>query len=60
MDEIRIRGLKVYAYHGVYARENEQGQDFIINAVMGVSTQQAGLTDDLEASISYEEVCEIL
>ena len=60
MDEIRITGLKVYAYHGVYARENEQGQDFIINAVLGVSTQHAGLTDDLDASISYEEVCEIL
>ena len=60
MDEIRISGLKIFAYHGVYARENEQGQDFILHAVMGVSTQHAGLTDDLEASISYEEVCEIL
>ncbi len=60
MDEIRIVGLKVYAYHGVYARENEQGQDFIINAVLRCSTQRAGINDDLEASISYEEVCEIL
>lgn len=60
MDEIRIRGLKVFAYHGVYARENEQGQDFIINLTMGCSTQKAGINDDLEASVSYEEVCEIL
>ncbi|MBR1470942.1 MAG: 2-amino-4-hydroxy-6-hydroxymethyldihydropteridine diphosphokinase [Lachnospiraceae bacterium] len=60
MDEIRIRELKVFAYHGVYPRENEQGQDFYINAALRCSTQRAGISDDLEASVSYEEVCELL
>ena len=60
MDEIKISGLKIYAYHGVYARENEQGQNFVVNAVLGCSTQRAGIADDLTASVSYEEVCEII
>ncbi|MDE6608506.1 MAG: dihydroneopterin aldolase, partial [Lachnospiraceae bacterium] len=34
MDEIRIEDLKIYAYHGVYAQENETGQDFYVNAVL--------------------------
>ena len=57
MDEIRIDGLKVFAYHGVLEEERKNGQEFIINAVMKLSLQQAGVSDELEETISYADVC---
>lgn len=60
MDEIRIDNLEVYAYHGVYPEENEQGQEFYINAVLYADTRQAGLADDLEMSTNYGEVCHFI
>ena len=57
MDEIRIEGLKVFAYHGVLEEESKTGQDFFINAVLKLSLQQAGTEDELKCSVSYAEVC---
>lgn len=60
MDEIRIDNLKVYAYHGVYAEENEKGQDFYVNAVLYTDTRTAGQKDILSESTNYGEVCEFI
>ena len=56
MDEIRIEDLKIYAYHGVYAQENETGQDFYVNAVLYTDTREAGEQDALAHSTDYGEV----
>lgn len=58
MDEIRIEGLKVYAYHGVFPEENENGQHFYLNAVLCMDTRKAGKTDELADSTHYGLVCE--
>lgn len=58
MDEIRIRGLKIYGHHGVFDFEKREGQYFYINVDMMLDTQQAGISDDLTRSVSYAEVCE--
>ena len=58
MDEIRIDNLKVYAYHGVLEKERKDGQFFYINAVLSLNLQRAGILDDLNASVSYADVCE--
>ncbi len=60
MDEIRIDGLKVFAYHGVLEEERKTGQDFIINAVMKLPLQQAGIADELELTVSYADVCSFI
>lgn len=60
MDEIRIDGLKCYAYHGVYDEEKEKGQYFFINAVLYTDTRAAGKTDDLELSTDYGAVCHFM
>lgn len=57
MDQIRIENLRIYAHHGVYAEENEKGQNFYINAVLETDTRKAGVMDDLELSTNYGEVC---
>lgn len=56
MDQIRIDRLKVFAHHGVYPEESAQGQNFYVSAVLDVDTREAGLTDELEASVDYGSV----
>ena len=48
MDEIRVKGLKVYAYHGVRADEEKNGQEFSVDITAFLSTKEAGRSDDLE------------
>jgi len=57
MDQIKINGLEIYANHGVFEEEKKLGQKFIVNCTMFLDTRQAGLSDELEKSIHYGEVC---
>ena len=60
LDKIEIKELEVFANHGVYPEENILGQKFVISATLFTSTRQAGVTDDLSASINYGEVCHMI
>ncbi len=55
-DKIKIQDLEVFANHGVFPEENTLGQKFLVSAVLYTDTREAGLTDDLTASIHYGEV----
>lgn len=57
MDKIHIKGLELFARHGVYPEENTLGQKFVVSACLYTDTREAGLTDRLEASVNYGEVC---
>lgn len=57
MDCIKIDNLKVYAYHGVFEEEKQNGQEFYINAVLKTNLKKAGITDELSHSTHYGEVC---
>lgn len=59
-DEIRIEELKVFARHGVYDFETENGQNFFVNAILYTDTHKAGRTDALEDSTNYGEVCQFI
>jgi len=56
MDEIIIKNLEVFCNHGIYPEENKLGQKFIISVTLYTDTREAGLTDNLEASIHYGDV----
>ncbi len=56
-DKINIKGLEVFANHGVYPEENKLGQKFVVNATLYVDTRKAGLSDDLDLSVNYGTVC---
>ena len=34
MDQLRIKDLEVYAYHGVFAAEKELGQRFVLDLIL--------------------------
>lgn len=57
MDQIIIKGLEVFAWHGVYKEEQEKGQKFVVNATLHIDTAKAGRTDELSDSVDYGKVC---
>ena len=59
-DEIRIDGLEVFAHHGVYPEETENGQTFVVNAVLYTDIRRAGVRDDLACTTNYGEVCRFI
>lgn len=56
MDRILIRGLKIFAYHGVNPEEKDNGQYFIFDITCSVDTSAASETDDIETTVSYAKV----
>lgn len=60
MDKIVIKGLEVFARHGVLKEENALGQKFIISAELFCDTRSAGKSDKLENSVNYSKVCELI
>jgi len=56
MDKIKITGLKIFAHHGVFEEETQNGQDFYVNALIYLDCRPAGVTDVLEKSVNYGEV----
>ena len=60
MDNIKIKKLDVFAKHGVYKEENVLGQKFVFSAVLYLDTAKAGVSDELEDSVNYGEVCHFI
>lgn len=56
MDEIIIKGLKLYAYHGVNPEEKENGQNFILDIVMTLDLKKPCMSDNIDDSVSYAKV----
>ncbi|MDO4317937.1 MAG: 2-amino-4-hydroxy-6-hydroxymethyldihydropteridine diphosphokinase [Lachnospiraceae bacterium] len=60
MDRIKIKGLTVFAKHGVYPEENALGQKFVVSAVLHTDARRAGLADELSLSVDYGAVCHFI
>lgn len=55
-DEIRLRGLRAFAHHGVFDHERENGQEFIID--LDVRVPLGNLADDIGKTINYGTLAE--
>lgn len=58
--KILIQGVRFYAYHGVLPQENIVGHYFLVDLEMDVDCSIAMLSDDLNDTVSYADVYEIL
>ena len=58
--EVEIRGLSIYTHHGVTDAEQEVGQRLEIDVSFDVPDCDAVLTDRIEDTIDYAEVCDIV
>lgn len=52
-DAISLRGLRVFAHHGVFEEEAEKGQEFLIDVVVVMDLEAAGQSDDLTDTLDY-------
>ncbi|MCD8230814.1 MAG: 2-amino-4-hydroxy-6-hydroxymethyldihydropteridine diphosphokinase [Clostridiales bacterium] len=59
-DQIKIKNLEVYAYHGVFPEETKLGQKFLVDAALYADTRKAGFTDNLRLSVDYGTVCHFI
>jgi dihydroneopterin aldolase len=58
--EIELRGLSIYTHHGVSEAEQEVGQRLEFDISFDVPDCDAVLTDRLEDTIDYGQVCDIV
>lgn len=55
-DRISLRGLEVFAYHGVDEDERATGQTFFVDVDVWLDLAEAGETDNLAATVHYGEL----
>jgi dihydroneopterin aldolase len=55
-DTIRLTGLRARGYHGVYESERQQGQEFVIDAVLELDVTAAASSDDVADTVHYGEL----
>ena len=60
MDKIHIRGLRVFAYHGVNAEEKEKGQPFELDVTLAADLSRAGQSDDLSDTVNYAKAAKLI
>lgn len=56
MDTIWIKGLELFAYHGVNPEEKRDGQTFLLDIAMKADLEQARHSDDLNDTVNYAAV----
>jgi dihydroneopterin aldolase len=55
---VEIRGLRVYAHHGVRDFERDRGQVFVIDVWLRPVSAAAERSDDLADAVNYSAVCD--
>lgn len=58
VDEITLTGLRATGHHGVYAEERRDGQEFVVDLTLSVSTADAAASDDVADTVHYGELAE--
>ena len=58
--EVEVRGLSIYTHHGVTDAEQEVGQRLDFDLTFDVPDCDAVLTDRLDDTVDYSEVCDIV
>lgn len=57
---VELRGLSIYTHHGVTDAEREVGQQLLFDVSFDVPECDAVITDRLEDTVDYAEVCDIV
>src|SRR5699024_9891048 len=60
MDNITLRQMQFYGYHGLFPEENKLGQRFIVDVQLFLSLEKAGKSDQMNDSIDYGKVHEVV
>lgn len=55
-DTVALRGLRARGFHGVLPEERENGQVFVVDAVLHLDTAPAAASDDLTQTVDYSDL----
>ncbi|MDF2664676.1 MAG: folB [Microbacterium sp.] len=58
VDEITLTGVRAFGYHGVYADEKRDGQEFVVDVTLRLPLHLAAVTDDVSDTVHYGELAE--
>ena len=53
MDSIKLKNIRVYAYHGCLEEEGHIGSDYLVNLKVKADLTQASKTDSLADTVDY-------
>lgn len=56
MDRIIVKGLKIFAYHGVNPEEKIDGQNFILDIDAYLGLEKPCESDNVEDTVSYARI----
>lgn len=59
MDKIILKNLAFFGFHGVLEQEKTLGQKFFVDITVSTDTKNAGLSDEVDDTVSYAEIYEI-
>lgn len=57
---ILLENVEIYAHHGVFEQETKVGNTFLINIKLKIDLTKPSLSDDLNDTISYAAVYDIM
>ncbi len=60
MDKIIIKGLKIYAYHGVNPEEKIEGQNFVLDIVCDAYLEKPCMSDNVDDTVSYAQIIKLV
>ncbi|NDH65005.1 MAG: dihydroneopterin aldolase [Microbacteriaceae bacterium] len=60
IQKIKLTGLRVFGYHGVFDFERQNGQDFYIDCSVWIDGTKAALNDDLAKTVNYADLAKAL
>jgi 7,8-dihydroneopterin aldolase/epimerase/oxygenase len=53
LDRLALRGVRARGRHGVHDHERRDGQEFVVDAVLGLDARPAAAGDDLSLTVDY-------
>lgn len=59
-DRIVLKGLQVFARHGVLPEENTLGQRFVLDVTAFLDLRPAGQSDDYNRTVGYDAITKLV
>lgn len=60
MDRIILKNLAFFSFHGVLDEEKSLGQKFYIDIELSLDLKKAGVTDNVQDTVSYAEIYQLV
>ena len=59
-DQIVLRGIHGFGYHGLFEQERKDGQDFFVDLTLAVDLKAASTSDAIADTVNYAEITDLV